>query len=351
MMARLVVLGVAAMYGTNFGSVKLLQDSMSPALAAGLRFAIAGAALAPVLGSVRKEVIVPSIEIGLLVAAGYFAQGLGLQTADASTAAFLCSLAVVVCPLLDVLEGKKLSACSWASAGLAVAGAGVLELGGASAPCAGDLWALLQPVMFGTAFWKTEQAMKKFPDQALPLTAIQILTVAAAAASWALVDAGGSIDLEMVKGLVSDGHVMAALLWTGLGTTALTVVLETWALGQLSSAETTVLFSTEPLWGTAFAHALLGEHVGLNAYAGGALILAACASSFLGSSSAPPAADVPQQQPQKAKKSKGGEEMSRQERVASVGRGLRMAMAGSASWVAMKLEPVQAFISDLVDLV
>ena len=45
---------------------------------------------------------------GIWVALGYIVQGVGLDSgSDASTAAFLCSLAVVVCPLLELLDGKK----------------------------------------------------------------------------------------------------------------------------------------------------------------------------------------------------------------------------------------------------
>jgi len=358
MMARLTVLGVAAMYGTNFGSVKILQESMPPSLAAGLRFSLAGLALLPMLKNMRKEAIAPSVEIGLLVAAGYFAQGLGLETADASTAAFLCSLAVVVCPLLDVFENKKLGANAWVSAALAVAGAGVLELGGVKGPCAGDLWALAQPVMFGTAFWKTEQAMHKFPDQTGPLTAVQILVVAACSMLWALADGGGSIDMGLVANSLADVKIAAALVWTGLFTTALTVMLETWALARLSSAETTVLFSTEPLWGTAFAYAALGEHVGANAFVGGALILAACGCSFSAAAAAESEGEsvsataverktLAKREEEKGRKSRKEELMG----FAHHAQSLRFGVAGACSWVGMQLKPIQGLLSDLTDLV
>ncbi len=48
-----------------------------------------------------------------------------------------------------------------------------------------------------------------------------------------------------------------------------------------SSTETTVLYSTEPLWGAAFASVALGEHIGQSTLVGGALILAACVSSSI----------------------------------------------------------------------
>ena len=225
----------------------------------------------------------------MLTALGYFAQGLSLAGggSDASTAAFLCSLAVVVYPLLDLMQGTRALACSEVVAiALAVAGTAVLELSGA-APNTNDLWAMMQPLAFGTAFWKVEQLMHKFPHQANPITFIQVAVVALFSLGWAVADlAGGGAGLSgiatagtaLAHALQSDPRLPAALLWTSVFTTALTVWLETRALGALSSAETTLLFSTEPLWAAAFAHAALGEHLGANVLIGGALILAACVS-------------------------------------------------------------------------
>jgi drug/metabolite transporter (DMT)-like permease len=62
-------------------------------------------------------------------------------------------------------------------------------------------------------------------------------------------------------GAFSDWHVPAAILWTGIVTTALTAFGENMAMQSLSAAESTVIFSTEPLWGTAFAAVVLGEQV------------------------------------------------------------------------------------------
>ena len=297
-LARATMLGVAAMYGTNFGSVKILEEAMPASVAAATRFTLASLVLLPLLKGMKKDVVFPSVQIGLLTAAGYYAQGISLTSggADASTAAFLCSLAVVVCPLLDLVKGTRAFGQREAKAvGLAVAGTAILELGG-SMPGTGDLWALVQPLAFGTAFWKVEQLMHKFPQQANAITAVQVGTVGIFSILWALFDTTGSggaglssTAASLLENLQSDGRLLPALVWTSCFTTALTVWLETKALGKLSSAETTLLFSTEPLWGTAFAFIALGEHIGANTLIGGALILVACLSPFsTPSSSAPP---------------------------------------------------------------
>jgi threonine/homoserine efflux transporter RhtA len=66
------------------------------------------------------------------------------------------------------------------------------------------------------------------------------------------------------------------LLWTGVVTTALTTFGENIAMKRLDAAESTVIFSTEPLWGTLFSSLALGEMVGWNTAFGAAFIIAAC---------------------------------------------------------------------------
>ena len=65
-------------------------------------------------------------------------------------------------------------------------------------------------------------------------------------------------------------------------TTALTIYMENLAMKTLSAAETTLIFSTEPLWGTAFAAVFMNEQLGPTEAVGAVFILIACISSNLG---------------------------------------------------------------------
>ncbi len=142
--------------------------------------------------------MLPGLEIGAWVAMGYLAQGIGLETSSSGHAAFLCSLSVVVCPILAAIEARLQPAAArapapsttglWASAGLALAGVGLLELGDGVAPVAGDLWLLVQPLSYGMGFHRTAAALRRFPDQAGPLTAMQVPSPSAVGAPR---DAGG----------------------------------------------------------------------------------------------------------------------------------------------------------------
>lgn len=286
--ARLLLVGAAALYGTNFSLVKILGDTMPVSVSSALRFGLAALATMPWLLKQEEDeeaargATLAGLEVGMWNSVGYIAQAVGLATTDASKSAFICSLAVVVVPLLDFMFGKKLQPKEIAGVVLAVVGVAVLELGGSSelALSQGDLLSLVQPLAFGMGFWRMEKGMKKYPQHANRSTAAQLLAVFLASTAYGA--AVGIPDVGVIMGWLHDPNILLALFWTGCITTALTVYMETLALKTLSAAETTLIFSTEPLWGAACASVVMGEQLGFETLAGGALILGGCLFSNLG---------------------------------------------------------------------
>jgi len=216
----------------------------------------------------------------------------GLETTAASESAFLCSLAVVVVPLLDLCVGKKLSRKQAAGIVMALVGVAALELDGFGVTAGngfhhmevstGDVASLLQPLAFGVGFWRMERAMQQYPNQAMRASASQLLAVFLASAAYSHWTDPSALEWHRVREWVSDPWISMALVWTGVVTTGFTVALETVALETLSAAETTLIFSTEPLWGTACAAAVMGEQLGLDAAVGAVLIVSGCVFSNLG---------------------------------------------------------------------
>jgi drug/metabolite transporter (DMT)-like permease len=300
------LIAVAAFYGTNFGCVKVLNDSLEPSVSAFSRFTLASLVFLPYVAKtfrVNPALVLGGLEVGAYNALGYFFQSLSLETTSASTVAFICSLAVVVVPLIDLVfpHGDRKKDQKWYTpllpALLAAAGVGSLELGGTDVPGVGDLLALGQPVFFGYAFYRIETMMRncKEPGDAQAFTGSMMISVALGSLAWTLHDfilphlgathtdtaqLWSSVQ-EQLAGM-RDWKVIAAIAWTGVVTTALTAYGENYAMKSLSAAESTVIYSTEPLWGTAFAAVALGEHVGLNTFVGAALILSACVWSSVG---------------------------------------------------------------------
>lgn len=305
--ARIILILVAAFYGTNFGCVKVLNDSLEPSVSAFSRFTLASLVFLPYVAKAFKTkpaLIMGGLEVGAYNALGYFFQSLSLETTSASTVAFICSLAVVVVPIIDLFfphgESKKTDQAWYTPllpALLAAAGVGSLELGGTDVPGVGDLLALGQPLFFGYAFYRIETMMKncRDPGDAQAFTGSMMISVALGSLAWTLHDfvlphLGSSLtdtvqlwsSVQVQLAGFHDWKVIAAIAWTGVVTTALTAYGENYAMKSLSAAESTVIYSTEPLWGTAFAAVALGEHVGLHTFIGAALILSACVWSSVG---------------------------------------------------------------------
>ena len=169
--ARSILIVVSAFYGTNFGCVKILGEALDPSVAAVLRFSLAALVFLPSLLKVIKskpQLVRGGLEIGAYNALGYYTQASALVTTEASTVAFICSLAVIVVPILDALFPKKSSSSkngAWYApllpALVATAGVGCLELGGDKVPGFGDLLALGQPLFFGLGFWRIESFMRE----------------------------------------------------------------------------------------------------------------------------------------------------------------------------------------------
>lgn len=285
------------LYGTNFPLGRMMNDSIPPSAATAARMFLAMAVLSPWLFRLDRSIRQQACLCGCFTALGYITQSLSLVDTPAATVAFLGAATVVICPSLEALVDKKPMTLSqaphtWLAGVLCLSGVAVLELAGGeagsfSAPGLGDGLALLQAVGFGTSFYLTEKMMSRLPDQALPITATQVAVAALLSGVWCLGDswlaAPGAASYAL-PGLLLNGATpvaAAAVLWTGLATTAANRFAETTALGKMSSAEASVILATEPLWAALFAALLLKETFGPNDYVGGLLIIAACLANTL----------------------------------------------------------------------
>eukprot|EP00277_Geminigera_cryophila_P030282 CAMPEP_0173059552 /NCGR_PEP_ID=MMETSP1102-20130122/2055_1 /TAXON_ID=49646 /ORGANISM="Geminigera sp., Strain Caron Lab Isolate" /LENGTH=449 /DNA_ID=CAMNT_0013925583 /DNA_START=94 /DNA_END=1443 /DNA_ORIENTATION=+ len=282
---RALFLSCCVAYGTNFALGRFMNEALAPSVVSGLRFSLAAVALSPFLKDIKKELIKDSVLMSLFIAAGYIGQSISLQTIEAGKAGFICSLSVIICPILEIVfDNKKVSAGLIAAVLLSVTGVGILELTGDTSPAIGDLYACAQPIGFGVGYYLTEKMMRNNPSMTIPITAVQTAVVGAVALAWMLGEGyvGGHLtDGSMYAPVFSDSKVAGSLLWTGIVTTALTRLGETKALSGISSSEASVLMTTEPIWAALWGSLLMGEVLGQSAYLGGGLIMAACAANIV----------------------------------------------------------------------
>lgn len=275
-MLNLLVLLVA----TNWVVVKDVGGSFDAFGFAFLRFAVAAAAFSPFLkaASGDSRILRAGAEIGAWTAFGYIFQSAGLLTTDASRASFLSTFTVLVVPLLAGFSGKGVSSVTWASCVAALVGVGLLEQGGAP-PGIGDVWSMLSAVAFGLQVFRTEHHARILGNgNNLSLMAVVLATtmvfsgVAAAAmhpsalADWLQNPAG-------LQAVFSGGFPWQQVLYCGLLTTDLALLMEVLALQDVSSVEAAIIYTLEPVLGAAFAWAMLGERLGPKGFLGAAIIL------------------------------------------------------------------------------
>jgi drug/metabolite transporter (DMT)-like permease len=296
---RVLLAGASVLYGSNFALGTIMNEAMPPSAATAARMVMAALALSPFLPKLNPAFSASAALCGCFTALGYISQSLSLISTSPTTVSFIGAAVVLVCPVLEFVVDKKPLGLkdapqTWLAASLCLLGVGILELFdpvtglfGVEAVGFGDFLALLQAIGFGTSFFLTERMMRESPDQALPITAVQVSMSALLCGVWCVLDGWMGSDSSSMYALpnmffeptlINAAWVVA---WTGLITTAMNRVIETTALGKVSSAEASVILATEPLFAAVFSAWLLTESFGLNDYVGGILIVAACFASAL----------------------------------------------------------------------
>ena len=287
--SRWLLVGSAAIYGSSFPMITVLNESIPVSINMPLRFGLASVLTVPWLlfpcnGEAWMATLL-GLEVGFWNGLGYVSQAVGLEDGTkASKSSFIFSLCVVVVPLLDYVVGKHIACRQWTGAILAVGGCACLELvGGEGFNAADDLTSYLQPLVFGIAYWRMERAVHLYPHQAPRLTAALLLAIFLCSITflwWSVSQPTWEI-MEWHEWF-QNWKIVLSIIYSGCVTTAATNYMETVALRTLTATETTLILSVEPLFGTLFATIILGERMGKEFVYGAILITGGCIYSTLG---------------------------------------------------------------------
>lgn len=265
--ADLALLLICAIWGTTFALLRDALHEISPGLLVAIRFTIAALVLGGFylrrLRGWRPQWIRDGLGIGLVVAAGYITQAIGLRTVSASRSAFITSMSIAFVPFIAfaVLRTRPVLGETLGVA-LAVAGLVLFSADAGFSLTPGELWTLAGAAAWALQIVVTHVAGKRSP--AVPISILQ--TLVGAAAGWTLVLAGG----EPVPARAIPWGV---LVYLGTVATAFIVVVQTWALARTSSVKAGVLYATEPIFAAIFAVSFFGERMTPRELAGAALIL------------------------------------------------------------------------------
>ena len=263
---QLALVGVAAVWGATFVTVKdaVAQYPMYAFLT--IRFAIAVLAFVVVVPSsirlMRADTLKIGVAAGLFLTGGYVFQTWGLQDTTASKAAFITGMFVVITPVLQAVVMKRgPHRTTIIGVVLAVIGLWFLSGGGADSWNVGDTRVLLCAFALAGHFIVLGLAGDKHDVR--PLTLVQLATVG-------VVSGAISFATEPM-GLPGSGGVWFALVLTGVFASAVAFAVQTYAQRSLSPTKTALILIMEPVFGGVFGY-FAGERLGVSGLIGSAFI-------------------------------------------------------------------------------
>lgn len=262
----------AALWGSSFVLTSLALEEMTVLHLILLRFAVAVAALMPVIvrGPVPRMADLPAFAAaGILgVPAIYLPQVAGVARTGAASAALILGCLPLLVAAAAVVWGRETGVrVRWAALLVSALGAVVL----AGAPAAGADWTGVLLVLLSavaTVAWILQGKPLLERYGSARATAYSLAFGTAALAPLALLRDG-------VPAMDFSARAWSAVLVLGLGCTAAAYLLWGWGLRRIPASRAAVYANLEPLVGAGLAAVVLGERLSPAAWGGGALILAA----------------------------------------------------------------------------
>jgi drug/metabolite transporter (DMT)-like permease len=284
------VLRAGAGGGGGAGEAELLA---SRALFNGVRFGLAGALYALVTfrkqrGYSRDEVV-GGAAVGTLFAAGMLLQVSGLRWALPSVSSFLTALPVVFAPLAQAaLFGRPVGRRVWLAAGAAGVGIVLLswpkpEAVAAAAnaltatppvPYLGEMLTVAGSIIFTAQIMAVDHFGRR--SDPVRLTMVMLATTAALSLATGVTVGGGGGMLrgDAVRSLAADPRVLWTMSTLIVFSSVCALHLMNVYQPSVTPAIASVIYCTEPLFGTLFSLGLGTERLAVLTVAGGAAVVA-----------------------------------------------------------------------------
>jgi len=268
--AEIYLLGIVIIWGSTFAIIKGILDQIVPFTFLAYRFFLAAFILCVVfwkrLKNIDKIILRKGSLIGIFLFLGYAFQTVGLKYTTATKAGFITGLSVVLVPIISYFFIKeKINRNSVIGVIFAVIGLWLLNYNNSFNFNLGDFLVLLCAISFAMHIISVGLYTKKL-DYVL-LVIIQLATVFILCLLMAIIFERPAIHLSY------SSNVWWSIILTGVFATALAFYMQNRFQRYSTATKTAIIFSGEPIFAAVFAYLLLGEKVGLIAWAGGLLII------------------------------------------------------------------------------
>lgn len=273
-LSDLTLLVVAMVWGTSYGVAKgaLVFYPVLGFLA--LRFGLTFVLLAPTLlrasAQQRRDAWRSGLPLGGWLLAIFLCETFGVAHTQASNAALLISLCVVMTPFAQWwLLGQRPARDVFAFAAVSLLGAALLSGGLTGGLAWGDGLMLGAAVLRAILVCQTSRLTRHSSATSLQLTAVQAGVICLGCLLLALLTPGGLPDLP------SQAVFWQSTLYLVLGCTVFAFFAQNWALKHSAPSRVALLTSSEPAFGALFAVWWLGESLSPLGWLGAALIVLA----------------------------------------------------------------------------
>lgn len=272
-----VLVAVTAIWGASFVVVQDAVKLADPFTFLALRFTVGAAVLSVrdwrALGD--RRLLVTGAGLGALLFVGFITQTAGLQYTTPSRSGFLTGLSVLLVPFVGLVLFRKwpsppvLLGVALAVSGLWLLTGGISGSGGATAK--GDLLTIACAVVFAFYIVLLEPAARV--HRSTPLVAAQLWVVTLLAL----------LALPFVpRHLAASPALWWAVVYTGVLSTAVCLLAQTWAQARTSAVRAALIFALEPVFAAVWSVALGRERLGGRELAGGTLIVLGIVAAELG---------------------------------------------------------------------
>jgi drug/metabolite transporter (DMT)-like permease len=219
MKARFALLLVSALWGTTFVLVKSGLADASPLIFIALRFLVASLASVFLLKGrgLERGAFLRGIPLGLIMAAAYASQTIGLESTSPSRSAFLTAFNVALIPVWGALLLRQMpKLVPIAGLGVTLAGIALLTSPEGGSWKEGDAWTLACALLFALHVVLLSRWGARFPIESL-LTAQLMVTAAAAFLASPIEEVRFSLTPRLVAAIFATGvEATAATTWLQL---------------------------------------------------------------------------------------------------------------------------------------
>ncbi|WP_233512643.1 DMT family transporter [Micromonospora deserti] len=274
-----LLLGVAAVWGSSYLSAKVLVVAGGVLAVLALRYLVSAAAMALVCVARRpprpgrREAAV-GIGLGVTQAAVLALETYGVSLTSATNAGLLISLTILLTPVLDGLVSRRwLPLGFFGAAAVALAGIALLISGsGLRAPSTGDALMLAAAVIRAVHVTASSRLTRTRPHDAVPMDTITLTLLQTIVGAVIFTAAGAPAVARAVTGFGPTQWLN--VLYLALGCSMFAFLVQLWAVRRTSASRASLLLGTEPLWAVLIGLCLAGDVLGPAGAVGAVLVIA-----------------------------------------------------------------------------